>query len=161
MSVARQRNRRFLRIMATRRRDSSASSWCSTPGRYPPQDGAHIAHGAALLAAPRWPSRCLVSGSTHGSSGSHAWEVSSARRRAYCAWRGSAGGNSLAKPPPRFRLDAWQCRLDARTLRGRLDACEQDSSSDAWAWASASRPRNETQRRWLWRRRRRQQAQRH
>jgi hypothetical protein len=47
------------------------------------------------------------------------------------ALRGSAGGNSLAKPPPRLRLDAWQCRLDARTLRGRLGACEGASSSQA------------------------------
>ena len=33
-------------------------------GRYPLQGSAHIAHGAALLAAPRWPSRRLVSGSS-------------------------------------------------------------------------------------------------
>ena len=47
-----------------------------------------------------------------GGGDSTAWEVSSsARRRAYCAWRVSSGGNSLAKPPPCFRLDAWQCRL--------------------------------------------------
>ncbi len=40
-----------------------------TPGRNPPQGGAHIAHGAAP--APPWPSRRLVSGSsTLGSSGS-------------------------------------------------------------------------------------------
>ncbi len=59
----------------------------------------------------------------------HAWEVSSARRCAYCAWRGS--GTSLAKPPPRVRLlDAWQFRLDAWT-RGCLGACEQDFSSQA------------------------------
>ncbi len=60
---------------------------------------------------------------------SHAWGVSSARRCAYCAWRGS--GTSLANPPLRIRLlDAWQFRLDAWT-RGRLGACEGASSSQA------------------------------
>jgi hypothetical protein len=40
------------------------------PAWYPPQGGAHIAHGAALLAASCWPSHRLISGSTYGSSGS-------------------------------------------------------------------------------------------
>ena len=58
-----------------------------------------------------------------------AWGVSSARRCAYCAWRGS--GTSLTKPPLCLRLlDAWQFRLDAWT-RGPLGACEGASSSQA------------------------------
>jgi hypothetical protein len=69
---------------------------------------------------------------------SHAWEVSSARWRAYCAWRGSACGTSLAKPPPCFRLDdAWQFRHDAWT-RGRLGACEQAFSSQPQARNAAA-----------------------
>ena len=61
--------------------------------------------GAALLAAPRRPSRCLDYGFRLDAwrSGSHAWEVSS-KAAACCAWRGSAGGTSLAKALPRFRF---------------------------------------------------------
>jgi hypothetical protein len=84
--------------------------------------------GSATLRHPEWQdasyerarSWCL-----------HAWKVSSARRRIYCARRGSAGGISLAKPPPRFRLGTWQFRLNAWTLRGRLGACDQVSTSQA------------------------------
>ena len=68
-----------------------------------------------------------------GARFSHAWGVSTARRCAYCAWRGS--GTPLAKPPLRLRpLDAWQFRLDAWT-RGRLGACKGASSSQAHAAA--------------------------
>ena len=64
---------------------------------------------------------------------SHAWGVSSVRRCAYCAWRGS--GTSLAKTPLRLRLlDARQFRLDVWT-NGRLGACEGASSLQAHAAA--------------------------
>jgi hypothetical protein len=62
---------------------------------------------------------------------SHSWEVSFARRRAYCAWRGPLCWRHLAgqAAASRFRLGgAWQFQLDAWT-RGRLGACEQASSS--------------------------------
>ena len=106
-------NRRFPSASGAPSRPSSPSSRFS-------RRRAYCACGAVQLAATRWPSRRLVCGSTHGSDGStvgrYVWEVSS-EGGAHGAWRGSAGGNLLAKPPPRVRLDAWQCRLDGWTLR--------------------------------------------
>ena len=68
-----------------------------------------------------------------GARFSHSWGVSSSRRCAYCARRGS--GTLLAKPPLRLLLlDAWQIRLDAWAC-GRLGACEGSSSSQAHAAA--------------------------
>jgi hypothetical protein len=58
-------------------------------------------------------------------------------RRAYCARRGSAGGNSLADQAaasfPARRMAAPARHLDA--LRGRLGACEGASTSQAHAVA--------------------------
>jgi hypothetical protein len=67
-------------------------------------------------AAASYPARCMAVPARRLDSAFGSYPLKAARILRM-AWLCLSDGYSLAKPPPRFRLDAWQCRLDAWTLR--------------------------------------------